>query len=77
MDDRKRKDTAGANAVAAARYMGLAFVIPMGAFAGWLIGGYLDAKFKTGFWMGTCLFLGIVGGFFQVMQEVRKDMKKP
>lgn len=60
----------------AARYMGMAFMIPMGSGAGWLVGTFLDSKLKTGYWMFICLFLGTVGGFIQMILEVMRDAKK-
>jgi uncharacterized protein YneF (UPF0154 family) len=76
MNDQKEKDSAGASMVAAARYMGMAFMIPMGALAGWIAGKFLDSKLHTTYWITICLLLGIAGGFIQVIREVQRDLKK-
>ena len=76
MKDPKQPYSAGASMVAAARYMGLAFVIPMGAGAGWIAGKFLDSKLHTTYWMTICLLLGIAGGFIQVIREVQRDIKR-
>lgn len=76
MDDQKPKPDAGASMATAARYMGMAFMIPMGAGAGWALGTFLDSKLKTTYWMFICLFLGVVGGFIQMIFEVMRDAKK-
>ena len=50
MKDQKLKDDTGASAmVSVARYLGLAFLIPMSAGAGWMLGAYLDKHLGTGY----------------------------
>lgn len=77
MEEPKRKVETGASAMAAAmRYLGLAFVIPLTAFGGWELGGYLDRTLKTGYWGAICLLLGIAGSLVQVIRELNRDANK-
>ena len=77
MPEPKKKDDTGASAmVAVARYLGLAFLIPMSAGAGWALGAYLDKTLKTSFLAMTCLLLGIVGSFIQLLRELLRDANK-
>ena len=57
----------------AARYLGLAFLIPMSAGAGWMLGQYLDRHLQTNFLAMTCLILGIIGSFIQLIRELLRD----
>jgi F0F1-type ATP synthase assembly protein I len=59
-----------------ARYLGLAFLIPISAGAGWMIGEYLDKHLNTGYWSLTCLILGIIGSFIQLIRELLRDADK-
>ena len=77
MDEPKRKPETGTASMATAmRYLGLAFIIPMSAFGGWELGGYLDRTLKTGYWGIICLLLGIAGSLVQVIRELNKDANK-
>ena len=77
MDQQKPKDDSAASPmVFLARYLGLAFLIPMSAGAGWMLGSYLDRHLHTGYWSLTCLILGIVGGFVQMLRELLRDANK-
>jgi len=48
----------------------------MGAGAGWILGTYLDKQLGTRFLSMTCLILGIVGSFIQLMRELLRDADK-
>jgi len=77
MSDDKSKDvTAASSMVFVARYLGLAFLIPMSAGAGWLLGSYLDRHLNTSYWSTICLVLGIVGSFIQLIRELLRDSNK-
>ena len=77
MNEPKRKNDTGASSMAmVARYLGLAFLIPMSAGAGYALGTYLDKTLHTGFLSITCLILGIVGSFVQLMRELLRDADK-
>ena len=75
MSDEKQKDTATTSMASVARYLGLAFLIPIAAGGGWVVGSYLDKTLKTGYWAVICLLLGIVGGFIQLLRELLRDAK--
>ena len=75
MSDEKQKDTATPSTATLARYLGLAFVIPIAAGGGWALGSYLDKTLHTGYWATTCLILGVVGGFIQLLRELLRDAK--
>ena len=72
----KNKNDAAFSMVFVARYLGLAFLIPMTAGAGWMLGGYLDRTLGTGWLTITCLVIGIAGGFIQLLRELLRDAKK-
>ena len=77
MDPKKpRPETGAASMASAARYLGLAFVIPLGAGGGWELGAYLDNKLKTTYWAITLLLLGIIGGTVQLVRELNRDANK-
>lgn len=69
-----QKKKAG-DAVMLARYLGLAFLLPMMAFAGWLAGDYLDRTLHTTRWTTICLVIGIALGFVQLIRELLRDAK--
>jgi hypothetical protein len=76
MSNEKQKDTATTSMASVARYLGLAFLIPIAAGGGWAVGSYLDKTLKTSYWAITCLLLGIVGGFIQLLRELLRDANK-
>jgi F0F1-type ATP synthase assembly protein I len=78
MSDQKQKDngTASSSMASLARYLGLAFLIPVGAGGGWIVGSFLDKSLRTGYWTVTCLILGVVGGFIQLLRELLRDADK-
>jgi hypothetical protein len=75
MSNDNQKDTAATSMASVARYLGLAFLIPIAAGGGWAVGSYLDRTLKTGYWAITCLILGVVGGFIQLLRELLRDSK--
>jgi hypothetical protein len=73
----KRKDDGGGNSMATlARYLGLATLLPMGAFAGYLCGTYLDEKFGTHYLKLTCIVLFLIGGFIQLIRELMREANR-
>ena len=57
------------------RYMGIAVMLPVATFIGYVIGTMLDREFDTHFLMPTFLVIGIVAGFVQLIRELQKDTK--
>jgi len=56
-----------------ARYSEVAFALPAGTVAGWLLGTALDRWLHTG-WLGILgLVLGTVVGFVEVIRTVSKS----
>ena len=51
-----------------AEYSQLAFALPAGALAGWLIGGVLDRWLGTNFLYLVCLLLGVAGGIIHLVR---------
>jgi F0F1-type ATP synthase assembly protein I len=76
MKQQKQKDGGAGSMTMVARYLGLAFLLPLTAGAGWALGSYLDRTLHTGYWAITCLILGIVGGFIQLIRELLRDSDK-
>jgi F0F1-type ATP synthase assembly protein I len=56
-----------------AQYTGLALVLPISTFVGYLAGHYLDKMFGT-HWL-TVLFvvLGTTGGFIELIRQIMRD----
>jgi F0F1-type ATP synthase assembly protein I len=61
--------------LAAARYTAIATTLPAAAFAGYLLGYWLDRYLGTTFWKIVLLLLGIAGGFVQLIRELLRDTK--
>jgi F0F1-type ATP synthase assembly protein I len=59
----------------ALKYSHIGFVIPAGAVGGWLLGAWLDNHFGTTYWTITCILLGIVGGFYDLIKTVMRMSK--
>ena len=59
----------------ALKYSHIGFVIPAGAVGGWLLGAWLDNHFGTKYWTITCILLGIVGGFYDLIKTVMRMSK--
>jgi F0F1-type ATP synthase assembly protein I len=58
----------------AAEYSTLAFVLPAGAFVGWLLGHLLDKAFGTGYLTVAGVILGIVAGFVKLIRQAMHDI---
>jgi len=56
-------------------YTGLAFLLPVSAVVGWLIGGLLDKVFHTTWLYLPFLILGIVAGFVQLIRQLMRDTR--
>jgi F0F1-type ATP synthase assembly protein I len=59
-----------------AKYLSLAFTLPAGAIAGYVIGYLLDKAFGTTFLRVMFLLLGIAGGLVEVVRSLLKDTKE-
>ncbi len=57
----------------AARYAGLAFLLPASTFAGYAVGWALDRLFQTNFLYLVFLLLGIAGGFLELIRTIQRD----
>ncbi|MGA7755394.1 MAG: AtpZ/AtpI family protein [Candidatus Sulfotelmatobacter sp.] len=57
------------------RYSQLAFMLPAGTVAGWLIGSLLDRWLHTGWISVVGLLLGTAGGLFELIRQVSRDTK--
>jgi F0F1-type ATP synthase assembly protein I len=58
-----------------ARYSQIAFMLPAGTVAGYLIGTALDHWLHTSWINIVGLFLGIVGGMIELIRTVLRDTK--
>jgi len=70
-DDDKKKSPW----VQVVRYSQLAFMLPAGTVAGWLIGTLLDRWLHTGWIRVVGLVLGTVGGFIELIRAASRDTK--
>jgi len=59
----------------ASEYMGLAFLLPVSTFVGYIIGYLLDNAFHTRFLYLVFLILGIVSGFVQLIRQIQRDTR--
>jgi F0F1-type ATP synthase assembly protein I len=60
--------------VQAARYSGLAMIVPAGAFTGFVIGYLLDRHFRTGHIFEAVLVIaGIVGGMIELIRAALRE----
>jgi F0F1-type ATP synthase assembly protein I len=55
-----------------AEYSQIAFALPAGALAGWLIGGWLDRQFGTGFLSIVLLLVGVAGGIIHLIRFAQR-----
>ena len=55
------------------KYLGLAFVLPVCIFVGWLIGHLLDGALHTTFLTLIFLLLGVAAGIIEVLREINQD----
>ena len=58
-----------------AEYTGLALLLPVSTFVGYLIGKGLDHLFHTTFLYIVFLILGSVGGFVELIRQVMRDTR--
>ena len=56
-----------------AEYTTLAFVLPVSAFVGYLLGYLLDKEFGTTWMYIAGLLLGIIAGFVQLIRQLKRD----
>jgi F0F1-type ATP synthase assembly protein I len=57
------------------RYSQLAFMLPAGTVAGWLLGSALDHWLRTSWISIVGLFLGIAVGMIELIRTVLRDTK--
>jgi len=57
------------------RYSQLAFMLPAGTVAGWLLGSALDHWFHTSWISVVGLLLGTAGGLIELIRTVLRDTK--
>jgi F0F1-type ATP synthase assembly protein I len=57
------------------RYSQLAFMLPAGTVAGWLLGSALDRWLHTSWISVVGLFLGIAAGMIELIRAVLHDTK--
>jgi F0F1-type ATP synthase assembly protein I len=58
-----------------AAYTGLALLLPVSTFVGYLIGKGLDHLFHTKFLYVVFLILGSAGGFVELIRQVMRDTR--
>jgi F0F1-type ATP synthase assembly protein I len=57
------------------RYSQLAFMLPAGTVAGWLLGSLLDRWLHTGWISVVGLLLGTAAGLIELIRQVSRDTK--
>ncbi len=57
------------------RYSQLAFMLPAGTVAGWLLGSLLDRWMHTSWISIVGLLLGTAGGLIELIRQVSRDTK--
>ena len=55
------------------RYSQVAFALPAGTVAGWLVGTALDHWLRTTWLSLLCLILGTLGGFVELIRTVSRS----
>ncbi len=55
------------------KYLGLAFLMPVSALVGYVMGYLLDKAFHTKFLTFTFLLFGIAAGFIELIRELNQD----
>jgi len=57
------------------RYSQLAFMLPAGTVAGWLLGSLMDRWMHTSWISVVGLLLGTAGGLVELIRQVSRDTK--
>jgi len=57
------------------KYTGLAFLLPISTFVGYVIGYLLDKAFGTHFLYWIFLALGTISGFIQLIRQFTEDTR--
>ena len=73
--DNKSSDKKTSPWVQVGRYSQLAFMLPAGTVAGWLLGSLLDRWLHVGWISVVGLLLGTVGGLVELIRTVARDTK--
>jgi F0F1-type ATP synthase assembly protein I len=55
------------------RFLGLAFLLPLCVFIGYVFGKYLDRAFGTNFLYIVFLLLGVAAGIIELLREINKS----
>jgi MFS family permease len=58
------------------KYLGLVFLLPSGAIAGYLLGGFAEHWLHWSWLRPAGIVLGIVGGFIKLLDELLRDAKR-
>ena len=58
-----------------AEYISLAFLLPISAVIGWLLGGLLDKTFGTHWIYIFGLLVGIAAGFIELIRQLMRDTR--
>jgi F0F1-type ATP synthase assembly protein I len=58
-----------------AEYTTLAFVLPVSAFVGYIIGYLIDKELDTNWVYIVGLLLGIAAGFVQLIRQLKRDTR--
>ena len=61
--------------VMVAEYTTLAFVLPVSALVGYIIGYLMDKEFETTWMYLAGLILGIIAGFVQLIRQLMRDTR--
>jgi hypothetical protein len=62
--------------VQVAKYMGLVFLLPSGAVAGYVVGGVLQHYVHWPALKAAGIVLGVMGGVVRLIQELLRDSKR-
>jgi F0F1-type ATP synthase assembly protein I len=58
------------------RYTGLAFILPISTFVGYVIGWLLDKLFHTSFLYIVFIVFGVIAGFIELIRELDTETKR-
>jgi MFS family permease len=58
------------------KYLGMAFLLPSGAIAGYLIGLFLEHYLHWGWLRPAGIVLGVIAGLVKLFQELLRDSNR-
>jgi F0F1-type ATP synthase assembly protein I len=76
MADEQKKGGALGELVKAESMVQLAIALPAGCVIGWLVGGWLDKHFHTGWIAIVGILLGALAGFIQIFRTASRYLNK-